>query len=155
MNKEGNHDLYYLGGLFDGEGYCGVYKAPHSRKQWQLIAGIEMSRLIGLEVMQRMFGGAIHQSYHAGSRIATYRLTYNAVMAMRVLNGLHPYTRVKYDQIALTLETARELYSPMGRPVQELLEKYNEGLEDLKHGEKSATEKGVSQNRPLFVLTDV
>jgi hypothetical protein len=98
QNIKNKDTLAYLGGLFDGEGYAGLYANG-------LVCGIEMNKIEGLEVLISVFGGNIaFVPPRRGHPSNAFRVSYTGVKAAAVLRGLSAYCVVKRLQLETLLE---------------------------------------------------
>lgn len=120
-----DHIMYYLGGLFDGEGYAGVYKPC------QLICGMQMTDIEGLDILKNTFGGHYHKprkdSRYENSRIL-YRLQWSNLTAEEVLKKLNPYLVIKKNQVTLCLEYWEKLKWTPKWALGQLIDEYKEKL---------------------------
>lgn len=104
FNAGQGNKLQYIAGLFDGEGFAGIYKPC------QLQTGIEIGSVEVLSLIVNCFGGRISTiSPKKNNRATMYRLCYTANAAEGFLKSIYPYLIVKRDVTQLVLETWERL----------------------------------------------
>lgn len=146
MPQEVDTELYYLAGLFDGEGACGAYKASQS---WTVSVGLDMTNAQGPQAMANRFGGDVH--YYPSKKEneqPIYSWTRASYKALQCLRELQPFLRVKQDQVALTLNTVKRLDSMMrSETIDEILADYRLHL-PAGGARKGGRPKGAKDKRP-------
>ena len=116
--------LIYCAGLFDGEGYCGVYKVP-GRRGWIITAGIQMCDGEGLMVFQELFGGNInHRPARTENNIPSMDWRLYSGKAVEMLKTILPWSRVKAEQIQRTMAAVEELSTNFSESSAQILEKH-------------------------------
>ena len=98
--EDDRHQLFYIAGLFDGEGSAGVYKPC------QLLTSIQMTSDKALLLVKEYFGG--HIAKVPARRLNEhdcYRISYSTLAAENFLMAISPHLRVRKEQVELVLNT--------------------------------------------------
>ena len=131
MNEPIDATLNYIGGLFDGEGSCGVYPIKGGKaKHWIVSCTISMTSRLGIDCVAECFGGNVHLYRHDDNPLhqPTFHWGLTSTHAIGFLRTIHPYLRVKYEQVTLTLTTAELLDRDVSRGSKAIIADYREKL---------------------------
>ena len=97
-------DLYYIGGLFDGEGCAGIYRPC------RLNASIQMGKKEGLNIVVAIFGGRLAiQKGKYEYNTPMFGLSYSSTNAEKFLKAILPFLHVKKGHVELVLDTWEKL----------------------------------------------
>lgn len=106
MYRPDNNDLYYMAGLFDGEGYISIRKqVQHDKYEcYSLMVGINMVDEEPIKLFRKAFGGKIKLRNGGGDNWKPqYRWRLEASSAYHCIEVLYPYLRLKSDKAKLAL----------------------------------------------------
>lgn len=128
MNQE--QTMYYIGGLFDGEGSCGVYKCyGNGMGSPQLSCTINMTTMDGINIFVSIFGGVISEREVLKKNSKNiFRISYSCNKAESVLLSLLPYVIVKKRQIEIVLNYWNILKTAPRWERPEIINKYRTEL---------------------------
>jgi hypothetical protein len=110
MPKHSPIDLAYIAGVFDGEGYIGIY--GQAQKHHILTVGVKMCDPEAIGAIVEAFDGT--NSGYENEHAYVYRVIFTAKRAYEFLKTIRPYLRVKSEQADWALEFYEETYKGKG-----------------------------------------
>ena len=147
-------DLAYIAGLFDGEGSISLRLFPRQTKRYGkrtyyiLAVGIANCRRDALEWVQNTMdiGGRISSKWSSNKgyfrNYVCYRLDYNNARAIRFLELVSPFLKIKKEEADLVLEFYRRCIRPGSHHItpqeQEKREEMRIRLLELKNAKLTA-----------------
>ena len=111
-----NELTVYAAGLFDGEGSVGVYRKNRGKYiRHDLHVSMKMTDLLPLRYLMAHFGGSISTPKIVGNRKQSYTWQVSAIKAVRFLEKIYSYLKVKQVGAVLAIQFYRNLISSSNR----------------------------------------